>query len=107
MAMDGKVQERYPQIGYLLGCYLHEDYSIHGDSLGAALHAFVRDESAEVVGVLRGEIARFLSECRGREDAELDAIDHARAQPPGLSAIDYLCFIDSVLSSAKQPRAAE
>ncbi len=107
MEMDGKAQERYPRIGYLFGCYLHQDYTIHGGSLGAAVQAFMRDERPDIVAALRTEISRFLAECRGREDAELEVIDNARAHPPGLSAIDYLRFIDSVLGGAEQPRAAE
>jgi hypothetical protein len=105
--MNQQAQERYPQIGYLLGCYLHQDYSHYGGSLGAAVQAFVRDEQPDIVAALHAEIARFLSECRGREDAELDAIDSARAHPPGLSAADYLHFIDSALGGAVRPRAAE
>lgn len=100
-------EERHPQIGYLFGCYLHQDYSIYGGSLGAAVQAFVQDEHPDIVAALQAEIARFLSECSGREDAELDAIDSAGAHPPGLSAADYLRFIDSELGGAARPHAAE
>ncbi len=103
MKVNQQAQERYPQIGYLFGCYLHQDYSIYAGSLGAA----VRDEHPDIVAALHAEIARFLSECRGREYAGLDAIDSARAHPPGLSAADYLRFIDSARGGAARPHAAE
>ncbi len=99
--------ERYPEIGHLFGCYLHQDYDIYGGDLGGAIRAFMRDERADIVRALHTEIARFLADNRGREDAALDAIDNSRAHPPGLTAADYLRWIDSVLAEAARDHAAE
>ncbi len=99
--------ERYQQIGHLFGCYLHQDYDIYGGDLGSAVRAFMRDEQPGIVKALHAEIGRFLREQRGGEAAALDAIDSARAHPPGLSAADYLRWIDSVLTETAQGHAAE
>ena len=105
--MEHDPPQRYASIAYLFGAYLNQDYDIYGASVGDAVRALARDEDASVTLSLRADIARFLHEQRGREDAALDAIERDRAHPPGLGARDYLRWIDSVLADSVQGHAAE
>ena len=105
--MSERNETEFPELGYLFGCYLNEDYVIHGGGLGGAVRALMRAERPETVLALRAEIARFLAENQGQEDAALDAIDNGRAHPPGLTAADYLEWIGDVLAKATQQHAAE
>ena len=100
-------ENSFPELSYLFGAYLNQDYDIYGPSVGDAVRAFSRQETLAVVDAVRRDIARFLQEARGVEDAALDAIDSGRAHPPGLSSRDYLSWIDSLLSEAAQKHAAE
>jgi hypothetical protein len=97
-----------PQLTYLFGVYLSQDFDTFGPTVGDAVRAFARDERPARVVALRTEIARFLGDHRGSEDAALDVLDPDRAHPPGVSAHDYLTMIDDILRvSIAQQHAAE
>ena len=59
----------YPALAQLFGGYYHQDWLQDHASQDAALHAFVRDTSAETVGAAAAEIDRLLG--AGFSDAEL------------------------------------
>jgi hypothetical protein len=105
--MSIELEIAFPELRYLFGAYLNQDYDVHGPSLGDAVRAFARDENPAVVAALHADIARFLREQGGVENAALDAIDSGRAHPPGLSGRDYLRWIDFVLAEAARGHAAE
>lgn len=105
--MEEPYDRDFPELDYLFGCYLNQDYVIHGSTIGDAVLAYARDERPEVVSALQAEIERLLVTYRGGEDAELDRIDRSRAQPPGLGARDYLQMIRMKLGEAEHRHAAE
>ena len=106
--MPTESDNSFPELSYLFGAYLNQDYDTYGPSLGDAVRAFAREEKPVVVAALHVDIARFLREKRGIEDAALEVIDAGRAHPPGLNGRDYLRWIDSVLAeTAARDHAAE
>ena len=95
--------ETYPDLAHLLGAYLHRDFSLFGPTLADAVAAFARDEPAAAVTAARRDIARFARAHTLDCEAALHRLEPDLSRPPGMTASEFLNWLDAQLSGAQPP----
>ncbi len=103
--MRTDLAEAYPDLAHLLGAYLHQDFSLFGPTLADAVAAFARDEPTTAVAAARRDIARFarahLRDC----EAALHRLEPGLARPAGMTAPEFLRWLDARLVGTQPPGA--
>lgn len=95
-----RLQDQFPNMAQLLGG-LGQDFDLYGPTLDAAARAIIGRWPPDAIRDARAEIAQFLDLKANDLDAELDRLsygDHSRE--PGMSAHDYLAWLDGLLAEA-------
>lgn len=103
--MRTDLAETYPDLAHLLGAYLHQDFSLFGPTLADAVAAFARDEPTTAVAAARRDIARFARAHVRDCEAALHRLEPGLARPAGMTAPEFLRWLDAQLGGDAQPPA--
>lgn len=53
--------KRFPELAAFMGCWFHQDFDIHGDTLEAVVRACVAESRASALQPIINDIDRFLA----------------------------------------------
>jgi hypothetical protein len=98
--MQAGLAATYPDLAYLLGAYLHQDFSLFGPTLADAVAAFAHDEGPAAVAAARRDIAQFARAHAHECEAALRRLEPGLARPSDMAAAEFLHWLDAQLAGA-------